>query len=492
MTPPWNFSHEIAREGFFMATNLPESSSQGSSSFQLVLDSFLLSAGLPFASLLCAERITRIFARHNGLFGTHGVYSTAIMVWSFLGQVLRDGKEASCQSAVARVITYCKLTDKTVPTADTRNYCRARGKLSVPALCELSGEIAAEMEQAADEDWLWKGRHAKLVDGFTFTMPDTELNQAEFPQAKTQTPGCGLPIARAVAVLSLATACILDVAIGPYEGKETGETALLRRLFAALKPDDIAIFDRYYCSFMMIASLLNQGTDVCARLHHKREADFRRGKRLGKYDHLIIWTRPPQCPSWMDKTTYEQIPETLHLREVRYSLVEKGQRTQSMMVVTTILDETLTKEEIAELYGFRWNAELDLRSIKDALNLGHLRCKSPTMIRCELWTTMLGYNLVRTTAAGAALLHQKRPRQISFTATCQIILSAWMNTGGEELSHQKLKSLCCVLVDRIATCEVGNRPGRIEPRVIKRRQGTYPLMQQPRQVLRDRLRNNTT
>lgn len=473
-----------------MSGNLSESTPQRSSSFQQILDSFLLPEGLPFASLLSAERIARIFARHNGLFGAHGVYSTAVMVWSFLGQVLRDGKEVSCQSAVARVITYCELTDKTAPTADTSNYCRARAKLSVPALRELSGEIADEMEEAADEDWLWKGRHAKLIDGFTFTMPDTELNQEEFPQQAAQAPGCGLPIARAVAVLSLATACILDVAIGPYKGKETGETALLRKLFAALKPGDVAIFDRYYCSFMMIASLLNQGTDVCARLHHKRHADFRRGKRLGKYDHLITWTKPKQCPDWMDKETYEQIPETLQLREIRYSLVEKGQRTQSMTVVTTILDETLTKEEIAELYGFRWNAELDLRCIKDTLNLGHLRCKSPAMIRCELWTTMLGYNLVRTTAAGAALLHQKRPRQISFTATCQAILAAWMNTGCQELSHQRLKSLSCVLTDRIATCEVGNRPGRIEPRVIKRRQGTYPLMQQPRQVLRDRLRNN--
>ncbi|MEQ8633712.1 IS4 family transposase [Gimesia maris] len=475
-----------------MVGNLSESQSEGSSSFQLILDSFLSSAGLPFSNLLSAERIARIFARHNGLFGTHGVYSTAVMVWSFLGQVLRDGKEASCQSAVARVMTYCQLTGKIAPTADTRNYCRARAKLSVPALRELSGEIANELEEAAEADWLWKGRHAKLIDGFTFTMPDTELNQDEFPQQSAQSPGCGLPIARAVAVLSLATACVLYVAIGPYKGKQTGETALLRKLFAALKPSDVAIFDRYYCSFMMIASLLNQGTDVCARLHHKRRADFRRGRRLGKYDHLVSWTKPIQCPTWMDRVTFEQIPETILLREVRYNLVERGRRTQSMTVVTTLIDEALTKEEIAELYGFRWNAELDLRSIKDTLNLGHLRCKSPAMIRCELWTTLLGYNLIRTTAAGAAVLHEKRPRQISFTATCQLILSAWMNTACGQLEQQKLKALCQTLADQIAVCEVGNRPGRIEPRVIKRRRGTYPLMQQPRQVLRDRLRNNTT
>ncbi len=474
-----------------MAGNLPESPSEGSSSFQLILDSFLSSVGLPFSNLLSAERIARIFARHNGLFGTHGVYSTAIMVWSFLGQVLRDGKEASCQSAVARVMTYCQLTGKTTPTADTRNYCRARAKLSVPALRELSGEIADEMEESAEADWLWKGRHAKLIDGFTFTMPDTEQNQSEFPQANTQTPGCGLPIARAVAILSLATACVLDAAIGPYKGKQASETALLRTLFGSLKPNDVVVCDRYHCSFMLIAALMKRGTDVCARLHQRRHSDFRRGSRLGKYDHLIIWTRP-QRPKWMDQTTYEQIPETILLREIRYKIVENGRRTQAMTVVTTLLDEEHTKADIAELYGFRWNVELDLRSIKDTLNLGHLRCKSPAMIRCELWTTLLGYNLIRTTAAGAAVIHEKRPRQISFTSACQFILSAWMNTACGQLEQQSLKILCQTLADQIAACEVGNRPGRVEPRVIKRRRNTYPLMQQPRQVLRDRLRNNTT
>ncbi|QDV19818.1 hypothetical protein Pan153_44870 [Gimesia panareensis] len=238
-----------------MSDTLSESSPSRSNSFQQVLDSFLSPAGLPFSELLTADRITRIFARHKGLFGTHGVYSTAIMVWSFLGQVLRDGKEASCQSAVARVMTFCKLNGKKVPTADTRNYCRARAKLSVPALRELSGEIANELEEAAEEDWLWKGRHAKLIDGFTFTMPDTEQNQSEFPQADTQRPGCGLPIARAVAILSLATACVLDAAIGPYKGKQASETALLRTLFGSLKPNDVVVCDRYHCSFMLIAAL---------------------------------------------------------------------------------------------------------------------------------------------------------------------------------------------------------------------------------------------
>ena len=213
---------------------LADSSHSRSNSFQKVVAAFLAQPGLPFANVLSAERIERIFAKQGNLFGAGAIYSTAVMVWSFLGQVLRDGKEASCQSAVARIVTYCDQQERAAPTADTGDYCKARGKLSEAALRDLTREVASEVEQQADASWLWKGRHAKLVDGFTFTMPDTEQNQAEYPQAKTQKKGVGLPIARAAVILSLATAGALDLAVGPYAGKETGETALLRQLLAFL------------------------------------------------------------------------------------------------------------------------------------------------------------------------------------------------------------------------------------------------------------------
>ena len=283
-------------------------------------------------------------------------------------------------------------------------------------------------------------------------MPDTPQNQAEYPQPKTQKPGVGLPIARAVAIVSLATACVMDLAMGLYKGKETGESALLRSMLGSLAAGDIAVMDRYYCSFMMIALLLLQGTHTCARKHHRRHSDFRRGRRLGKYDHIIIWTRP-QRPTWMDE---------------------------------------YTKEDIAQLYGFRWNAELDIRSIKTSLNLGHVRCKSPEMVHREVWTTLLGYNLIRTTAAGAALLHGKQPRQISFTSTCQYILASWMQTSGRLIDESLLDDYLLLMLKQIAACEVADRPGRLEPRVLKRRRHGYKLMQKPRHQLQRELRKQCT
>lgn len=400
---------------------------------------------------------------------------------------MRDGKEAGCQAAVARVVGYCQLAGKKTPTDDTGDFCRARAKLPEAALHQLSGDVARDLEDAADEAWLWKGLHAKLIDGFTFTMPDTPANQSEYPQQKAQKPGIGLPIARVAAVVSLATACVLDAAIGPYRGKQTGEPSLLRSILGIFRPGDIAVADRYYCSFMMIALLLARGTHSCTRIHQRRHTDFRRGRRLGKYDHVIVWTRPIR-PDWMDEATYETIPPTLELREIRYNVVLPGRRTRKLTVVTTLLDaKQYTKEEIAELYGFRWNVELDIRSIKQSLNLGHLRCKSPEMVRREFWITFLAYNLIRTTAAAAASLHTKQPRHVSFTATCQYVLSAWMLLSTDSIAPEKIRPYCLLLLSQIAACQVAKRPGRLEPRVLKRRRHGYKLMNKPRHVLQSEL-----
>jgi len=195
----------------------------------------------------------------------------------------------------------------------------------------------------------------------------------------------------------------------------------------------------------------------------------------------------------MDEESYAQIPEILELREIRYNIVVPGRRTKTIDVITTLTDpQEYTKHEIAELYGFRWNSELDIRSIKESLNLGHVRSKSPKMVRCELWTTLLGYNLIRTTAAGAALLYKKQPREISFTSTCQYILASWMVMSCRLIEPGKVNDYCQTLLEQIAECVVAHRPGRLEPRVVKRRPKPYKLMQKPRNQLRRELRKRCT
>ena len=396
----------------------PASGSSGGD-FQRVVAAFMNVPGLPLASVLSAERVARIFAKHHNLFAMDRVYSTVNVLWAFLGQVLRDGKEAACQAAVAAITAQRLIDGLANPTSDTGDYCQARAKLSEPALRELTVEIADELEARADPQWLWKGLHAKLVDGFTFTMPGTAANQAEYPQARSQKLGVGLPLARAMAILSLATAAVLDVAMGPYSGKETGETALLRSRLDSFSPGDLLVADRDFCSFFRVALLLGRGVQSCTRMHQKRHFDFGRGRRLGKRDHLVAWTRP-QRPQWMDQATYDTIPATLLLRELQFQVTQPGRRTTVITIVTTLTEAKVSpKADLAELYGFRWNAELDIRAIQQNLNLNHVRCQSPEMVRRELWVTLLAYHLVRTTAAAAALLYKQRPRQISFTGMCQ-------------------------------------------------------------------------
>ena len=460
-------------------------SSRRKNRFDAVADPFLQQPGLPFADVLTADVIEQAFTQNGAMFGQDDVFSTQIVLWAFLAQVLKGGKGGACAAAVADIATYLQQTGGPVPSGDTGDYCRARAKLDLAAVRALAVGAARQMEQAADPSWLWHDLHAKLIDGFTFTMPDTPDNQRQFPQQKVQRPGAGFPIARACAVLSLATAAICELNFGPYEGKETGENALLRGILDSLQYDDVAVFDRCFCSFLMLAILRQRGVHFCSRVNQRRLIDFRRGHRLGQDDHLIMWTRPKR-PQWMSEEQYAQVPETMTLREVRFQVTVPGRRTEELTVVTSLIDPVAyPKEDIAQLYGFRWNAELDIRDIKQTLGLDHVRCKTPNMVRRELWVTLLAYNLIRKLIATAAAVHGKQPRQLGFTLACQTVLSSWMllTTGVCRNPHV----LWRLALKRIAANEVANRPGRIEPRVIKRSRDHYPLMHDPRQELRRRL-----
>jgi hypothetical protein len=476
------------KEGFSMAS-VPHSCPGRSFSFADAVSAFVSQPGLPFANVLSEEWIEGVFRKHDNIFGR--VYTTSMVLWAFLSQVLRDGKEASCRSAVGRIASQWLLRSGRQLDTDTRDYCRARAKLSEAALRELSCAIATKAEETAEAQWLWLGQHVKLIDGSTFLMPDTASNQAAYPQNPRQKPGLGFPIARMVVVISLATACVIDATIGRYKGKETGETALLRQLLSCFQPGDVAVADRFYGNYWMIALLLQAGVNVCFRNHQLRKTDFRKGKRLGKHDHLIAWSKPKR-PSWMSQHLYDSLPEKLQLRELKYVVVEPGRKHDPFVIITSLTETTgeqcVSADDIAELFSFRWNVELDIRSIKTHMNLHHLRCKSPEMVRREFWATMIAYNLIRTTAACAAALHDCIPRQISFVGACQYVLAVWDVLALATWERLRLDEYWNLRFEQIAAQTVADRPGRFEPRVIKKRKKNYHLMSQPRDILKQKLR----
>ena len=235
-------------------------------------------------------------------------------------------------------------------------------------------------DPGAAADWLWDGRRVLLVDGTTASMPDTPRNQAAFPRPNSQAKGVGFPVVRMVAIIALATGVVLDLATGPYTGKETGETALLRALWDRLEPGAIVLGDRVFASFFGILGLGERGLDGLFRMHQARKYDFRRGRRLGVEDHVVVWTKPAR-PDWMDEATYERMPAELRVRELRFQVVQPGFRVNELVLVTTMVDADLySKEELADLFLARWNIELDFRAIKCALKMDVLRCQSPEMV----------------------------------------------------------------------------------------------------------------
>jgi hypothetical protein len=428
---------------------------------------------LYFSALVDQQTISAAFGEASALW-QGWIYTPAVTVWVFLSQCL--SADHSCRDAVARLLSWRTAQGLAPCSANTGGYCTARDALPESACQELVRLTGRELEAQSPKHWLSHGRRVLVVDGSTITMPDTPENQAEYPQAKTQAPGCGLPIARVLVVFSLAVGTVLEAAIGPYQGKQTGENSLFRGLHHTLLEGDIVLADRFYSGWFDIALLVQRGIDVVVHKHQLRASDFRTGKRLGKDDHVVRLTKP-QRPDWMSAESYAALPTELTLREVRVHVKQKGFRTKLLVVVTTLLDSAATATgEIAELYRRRWQAELHLRSLKIVLQMDHLRSKTPHRVRNEFYMHLLAYNLIRRVMALAAIHAKVPPHEISFKATMQALNNFLPLLAISPSSDAG----CQMLIEAIATHRVGNRPDRYEPRRIKRRPKSHDLLQMPR------------
>lgn len=438
--------------------------------------------GFPGRDLLSEQRVRRV-AEEEGVWWRECFYSPMVTLWTFLWQVL--SRDHSCRDAVARLLA-CRVAQGETPcSAKTGPYCKARQRLPERLIARLAREVGQELHRDCPGTHLLGGRPVKLIDGSTVSMPDTPENQAAYPQPRSQKPGLGFPVARVVAVISLSCGAVLDFALGPYRGKETGETALFRSLWDQFRSGDVAVADRCYGSFWNLALLLVRGVDGVFPLHQKRTCDFRRGQRLGREDHVVEWIKPPR-PGWLDEDTYRQLPDVLGVRELRIRVSIPGFRLKELVLVTTLLDAALvTKEELGEVYRTRWHAELDLRAIKCTMHMEVLRCKTPEMVRKEIWMHLLAYNLIRELMAQAARKHRVPPRELSLTGALQTLGA--FRAVLPMTPPRNLPALYQTLLDAVAAHRVGDRPNRYEPRALKRRVQKQPLLTKPRDQARARL-----
>jgi hypothetical protein len=308
-------------------------------------------------------------------------------------------------------------------------------------------------------------------------MPDTEENQAVYPQPVVQQEGIGFPLARFAVLLSLATGACHDLAIAPYAGKGTGETTLLRQMYDTLSPGDVVVADALFDNYFLAYELRQRGIDLVARVQAERV-----GSRMVESSpdgDIIVWQRPNK-PRGMTGEQYRRYPKSLTMRQVTVDARSKDNRAQQFKVITTILDPAIDGGQIGGLYERRWDGEVDIRSIKSTMKMDILRCKTPEMVEKEIWVYLLAYNLLRTVMAVAASANGVEPRQISFKGAKQALTAFAPKL--EAARPQQRARLVDAMLQTVAYHQVGDRPGRWEPRARKRRPKPTKRLNQPRRV----------
>jgi hypothetical protein len=430
-------------------------------------DDFELHALLPADDIQAA-------VTHTG-YREHGTLYTAVAtVITFLGQILRPDR--SCQRAVHAVIAHRAATGQRPCSADTGGYCKARQRLPEALGTRLLQESGRQLEAAAPDGWRWQGRRVRLADGSTLKIADTARNRAAYPLQRSIVPGTSYPVVRILVLFALAVGGVLDGALLPYRGKGTSETAMLRRLAEHFEPDDVLLGDRYFSGYWDIAWWQRRGVDVVTRLSNGRTSDFRRGRRLGRDDHVVTWRRTRR-PDWITPDEAADYPATLELREVRVRVEVPGFRPDEIIVVTTLLDaQRYSASALADLYRRRWQAELHLRSLKTQMGMEQLTTKTPEMVRKEFAMHLLAYNCVRRIAATAALEAGVEPWQISFKGAWQALtefLARWHGCAD-------VVAWLNALLWTVAQQEVGHRPDRHEPYATKRRPKEFPNLNESR------------
>ena len=447
---------------------------------------FLQDGELPFTDVLSEEVVSQSLTT-IGSSWLDRIYTPLVTLWVFLGQVL--SADHSCRAAVARLIAHLISQGESPCSAETGAYCQARKRLPEEFFSSVARQTGRALEDGVDPLWRWKQRRVYAYDGSSVSMPDTAENQRDYPQPDTQKPGLGFPLARLAAVFSLACGAVLDVGICRYAGKGQSELGMLRTLWDLFRPGDVMLADRLMCTWTEMVMLKQRGVDCVCRLTSHRKADFRCGERLGKDDHIVKWPKPAK-PRSIDRETYNALPEFLMVRECRVRIEQPGFRVTTLIVATTLLDAVeFTKDDLALLYRARWNAELDLRSLKQTLQMDVLRCKTPELVRKEIWTHVLAYNLIRTIIAQAATRHGIEPRTISFKGAVQtleafqpvIALQGEHNTAFRQKLYEQL-------LDAIASHRVADRPDRYEPRLRKRRPKHYGFLRKPRRLTKRDMR----
>jgi hypothetical protein len=413
----------------------------------------------------------RLAQQDDGPHSRQRLWNLRLVFWTFLWQIAQAG--SSCREAVRQARTLCINSGERPPPNEDSPYCQARGALPLERLQEIHDALCAEARAGLASKDLWCGREVFVADGSSLTAPDTPANQKAFPQPSAQRPGCGFPIIRLVALLSLATGMLCAWATG---GWSQHEVLLLQSLWDHLGAGDVLLADRGFCNWALLAQCVQRNIDAVFRVKGSVRRDFRRGKRLSRHERLVQWRKPLQAARTLSPQLWALLPEVLELRLVRCQIAVAGFRTRQVILVTTLLDgEKYPPQALSELYYRRWAMELSLRNIKTTLQMDQLSGKNPQNLEREIRMHFLVHNLVRRLMLEASRRHRVPLDRVSFAgglSTARRYSEALLQVRSKRQHARLIEELFSVLASDL----VPDRPGRREPRAVKRRPKPYPRL----------------
>ncbi len=419
--------------------------------------------------------------RSSGTNSRERRFTLHVTFWAFLAQTLAP--QTSCRDIVRKVQAWWLLRTPGTPAGSSSSaaYTKARQRLEPDIIRGIGNHLVARLEGRVQASQLWLGRRVRMVDGTTVSMPDTPENQEKYPQSSSQKAGCGFPLMRVVGLFSLASGALMDHA---QSSTRVHESMLLGQLMSRLEKGDIVLADRGFCAFHAFRKMSQSGIDALMRLNGVRKVDFRKGIKLGPGDRLLTWRKPAQRPKGCTPEEYDALPATMILRHLKLTVSARGHRTQTIVLVTTLLDPVAyPAKDLGGLYFQRWSVELHFREIKITLGMDVLRCLTPAMVEKEVMMHAVSYNLVRALMQEAAIRHQVDLTRISFKGTTDTLRHWSASLEAMRGKPAKQQALLDAMFELIAKDLVPLRPGREEPRAKKRRPKNYHLLTKPRRKM---------
>jgi len=394
-------------------------------------------------------------------------YTRWLTFWSMLWQGFNP--KASGREVVRQIQALFALQDRPPVATEDAAYCRAKARLPVSEFPKALAATAQAADQRAAPSALLQGRRVKVVDGSSLTLADTPKNRAAYPAL--QSPAPNFPMLRIVVLFSLASGAILSLATGNLHA---AELPLLSQLFDQLLQGDILLGDQGFGNFTLLALLqtLHRGVDFIGR--SARHVDRRhRLKRLGKQDWLVQWQRGPNPSLWLALAQWLALPKQMTVRIVRGRISCKGFRQRQVTLVTTLLDARLyPAQHILQAYLRRWRLEMCLDDLKTTLQMETLRARTPDMVHRELYAHLMAHNLIRYTMVQAASAYAVPVERISFKGTLDAVRQ-FTQAISQARTGKKRRQLWSKLLETLAADQVPERPGRVEPRAVKRVKRKY-------------------